>query len=86
MLLELPKTFQGFKLDENERQAALMFVDRAAQATPGVEVVGPRRSSSGRLKIVTRFPDGVDAYDAAAALISLIQTIEDETGIYLHLD
>jgi hypothetical protein len=59
---------------------------RAPKVAQAVTALAPRRSSSGHIKIVLEFPEGVDTWEMTDALVGLVQRIEDETGVYLHLD
>jgi hypothetical protein len=81
-----PGSFRSIRLDEAERTALLRFLDEAERLAPDVAVVAPRRSSSGALRVVVEFPDGVDSWQTTGDLVELAQRIEVETGVYLHLD
>ena len=85
-IAELPPTFRAIPLTDAERAAIVRFIAEAPTVAPTVQVLSPRRSSSGHIKIVLEFPEGVNTYEMTGELVSLVHRIEDETGVYLHLD
>jgi hypothetical protein len=85
-IAELPPAFQAIPLTEAERASIVRFIAEAPKVAPAVHVLSPRRSSSGHIKIVLEFPEGVNTCEMTADLIGLVHRIEDETGVYLHLD
>lgn len=84
-IAELPPAFQTIQLSEAERQAIMRFIAEAPKVAPDVEVLMPRRSSSGHIKIVLEFPEGVDTFEMTGDLVGLVQLIRKDTGIYLQL-
>ena len=85
-IAELPPAFRAIQLTEAERASIVRFIADAPKVAPLVHVLSPRRSSSGHIKIVLDFPENVNTYDMTGELIALVHRIEDETGVYLHLD
>lgn len=83
--LDLPPAFQTLPLAPAERTAIARFIAEAPHVAPGVALVAPRRTPAGRLAIVLAFPQG-DTWALTEGLVRLAQRIEDETGIYMHLD
>lgn len=84
-IADLPPRFRSIPLSDDERAAIAMFMAEAPATAPGVDVVAPRRSPDGRLHILLEFPDG-DTWHLTMALAGLIHRVEDETGVFLHLD
>ena len=84
-IVELPPAFRAIQLTEAERAAIMRFIEEAPTVAPGVAVLSPRRSSSGHIKVVLEFPEG-DTWEMTTRLVSLVQRIEDETGVFLNLD
>ena len=85
-IAELPPSFQAIPLTEAERASIVRFIAEAPTVAPLVHVLSPRRSSSGHLKIVLEFPEGVNTWDMTGELVGLVQRIRRDTGVYLHLD
>lgn len=84
-IADLPPSFQDLPLSEAERTAIMRFVAEATRIAPDVAIIKPRRSSKGFLKIVVDYPDG-DIWNLVGELVGLVHRIQDDTGVYLHLD
>lgn len=82
---DLPLAFRNLALSEPERGAVLRFLAEAPTAAPEVQVLAPRRTSTGHLVIVLAFPEG-ETWALTQALVGLCLRIQADTGVPLHLD
>lgn len=84
-IAELPAAFQSFKMDAPEWRACDLFLQKAGELAPDLEVIGPRRTQSGDIKIMLQFPER-DTWDLTMALATICNDIRGATGVYLILD
>jgi hypothetical protein len=84
-IADLPQAFRGFKMDDYERIACHRFLDKAQEVAPDVEILGPRRTQAGDIKIMLKFPEG-DSWDKSMALSMAAAQIRKETSILFILD
>lgn len=83
---ELPSDFLSDRLDGDELQAAIMFYELAKERVPEVEVLGPRVTKAGFLKMALRFPAGLDAWDLTDKLAEIADDVAEATGKFFSLD
>ena len=84
-VIELPEAFRGFLKSDQERDALVWFLERAAAEAPEVQVLYPRRCSSEHIKVVLEFPEG-ETWDMTMKLSKIVNEIFEQTGVFLNLD
>jgi len=81
----LPEVFKSTRLDEQERQAAILFWEKVQDRLPGV-AIEPRRTQAGHLKMVVTYPEACDLEKAVDTLADIVLAVQSETGEMLVLD
>lgn len=81
----LPDAFRKLRLNEAEREAAIMLYRLAKSEIPGIEMM-PRRTESGCLKMDITYPEGGNLYEMAKKMAKLSNEVQDVTGVDFLLD
>ena len=85
-VLDLLPAFRGLLTNETEREAAVMFSQKAVEAELDKAIVSSRRTEAGFLKVVLEFPEDIDRLDWVTKLAWIAKDAEDKTGIHFILD
>lgn len=85
-VLDRLPAFRSLRTNESEREAAVLFSQKAVEQEVDRAIVSSRRTEAGFLGVVLEFPEGVDRLDCLTKLAWISKDVEDQTGIHFILD
>lgn len=85
-VMELLPAFRSLRTIESEREAAVLFSQRAVEEQVDRAIQSSRRTEMGFLKIVLDFPEDSDRLEWVTKLAWIAKEVEDQTGVHFILD